>query len=252
MRYASAAPPPRRTTARARSWLDPCDLAVRDHADVRIARWQTARVANEWFRSPAWGPDDQEEFERRLARARATSRGQYLRIKGLALQAAGHIDGARSLWLRVLDAPGYENQRWSALEHLADLAFDDDPALAEALYRQLLVEDPSLNATTPMAEVRLAELLTRKGTPQSLDEAGEFLNSWQAARYSPFPVNHFQWELARARWGEAIGRPDVVRESAEGAIALADRGSPFPRHPGVGVVHVDRDVMKWLKARTKI
>jgi hypothetical protein len=102
-----------------------------------------------------------------------------------------------------------------------------------------------------MAEVRLAELLTRKGTAQSLGEAGEFLDAWQATRHSPFPVNHFQWELARARWGEAIGQPDVVRDSSKRAIALADRDTPFPRHPGVGVVHAERDAIKWLKARAK-
>jgi hypothetical protein len=226
-------------------------LTTRD-ADERLPRWQTASVADEWFKSPAWGPDDQEEFERRLARARAAGRGQYLRIKGLALQAAGHIDGARSLWLRVLDSPGYEFQRWSALEHLADLAFDDEPLHAEALYRQLLVEDPSLNATTQMAEVRLAELLTRKGTEESLVEAGEFLEAWQTKRHSPFPINHFQWELARARWGEAVGRPDVVRDSSKHAIALANEVSPFPRHPGVGLVRTERHVMNWLKARAGI
>jgi hypothetical protein len=216
---------------------------------VRTPGWQTAVVADEWFRSSAWGPDDQAEFERRLARARAAGRGQYLRIKGLALQAAGHIDGARSLWLRVLNAPGYENQRWSALEHLADLAFDDEPLQAEALYRRLLVEDPSLNATTGMAEVRLAELLTRKGTEESLREAGEFLEFWQTSRHSPFPVNHFRWELARARWGEAVGRRDVVRDASRHALALADAGSPFTRHPGVGLVHAEPHVMNWLQTK---
>jgi hypothetical protein len=51
-------------------------------ADEPMPRWQTASVADEWFKSPAWGPDDQEEFERRLARARAAGRWQYLRIRG--------------------------------------------------------------------------------------------------------------------------------------------------------------------------
>lgn len=212
-------------------------------------QWQTAGVADEWFRSRDWEPADQAEFERRLARARRTSRGQYLRIKGLALKDAGHVDEAKSLWLRVLDEPGYEMERWATLEHLADLAFDADPQQAETLYRQLLAEDPSLNATTQMAEVRLAELLTRKGTAESLGEAGELLDAWQRDRSSPFPVNHFHWELARARWGEAVSRPDVVRDSATQALAFASAESPFPRHPGVGVVHAEPDVLEWLRAR---
>jgi tetratricopeptide (TPR) repeat protein len=213
--------------------------------------WQTAGVADEWFRSPDWEPADQAEFERRLGRARRAGRGQYLRIKGLALCAAGHIDGARSLWLRVLDDPGYEIERWATLEHLADLAFDDDPEQAEKLYRQLLSEDPSLNATTQMAEVRLAELLTRDGTVESLREAGELLDAWQSNRKSPFPINHFRRELARARWGEAIGKPDVVRDSARHALAFTDAKSPFPRHPDAGVVHAEPNELNWLRARTQ-
>jgi hypothetical protein len=223
-------------------------LSARGDADVRESSGRLRIVADEWFRSPAWGPKDREDFERRLARARATNRGQYLRIKGLALNEAGHADGARSLWLRVVADPGYEIQRWSALEHLADLAFEDDPHEAERLYRQLLAEDPTLNATTQMAEVRLAVLLTREGTARSLREAEEFLEAWRANRHSPFPVNHFQWELARARWGEATGRADVTQDAARQAIALAGRGSPFPRDPGAGVVHPDPNIMSWLQA----
>lgn len=91
-------------------------------------------MADEWFRSREWEADDQAEFERRLGRARRAGRGQYLRIKGLALKDAGHVDAARSLWLRVLDDPGYEIERWAALEHLADLAFEDNPEHTESLY----------------------------------------------------------------------------------------------------------------------
>jgi hypothetical protein len=151
----------------------------------------------------------------------------------------------------VLEQPSYENQGWSALEHLADLAFENDPQEAEALYRRLLVEDPSLNATTQMAEVRLAELLTRDGSPESLREAGELLDAWQTTRHSPFPANHFQWELARARWGEAVGRPDVTREAARRALTFASAASPFSRHPGVGQVRAEPLVIKWLEARAE-
>lgn len=206
-------------------------------------------MAEEWFRSPTWGPDGEAEFERHLARARRTSRGQYLRIKGLALREAGYVAEARSLWLRVLDDPGYESETWSALEHLGDLAFDDNPEESEFWYRRLLTENPTLNATTQLAEVRLAELLTRKGTTQALNEAGEMLTAWQENRHSPFPHAHFQWEVARARWGEAVGRPDVVRDSAKRAVELSHAGSPFSRHPGAGVVRADPGLLNWLHTK---
>ncbi len=206
-------------------------------------------MADGWFRSPAWDPDDQAEFEKRLGRARKTSRAQYLRIKGLALNSAGHVEGARSLWLRVLEDPEASMQRWPTLEHLGDLDFDTDPAAAESRYRQLLAEDPSLNGTTQMAEVRLAELLIRRATEASMAEAWDLLEAWRTERRSPFPVNHFTWELARARWGEVAGRSDITRSAARHAIALSEAGSPFPRHPGVGVVKTDPGLMKWLRAR---
>lgn len=205
-------------------------------------------MANEWFRSPLWGTDDRAEFERRLARARRTSRAQYLRIKGLALQSAGMRDGARELWIRVLEHPDASIDRWAALEHLGDLDFETDPGEAESRYRQLLEEDPSLNATSGMAEVRLAELLIRKRAEASMAEAWKLLESWRTDRHSPFPVSHFQWALARARWGIAAGRADITQKAAAEALSLAGAGSPFPRHPGVGVVHADPDLVAWLAA----
>ena len=60
----------------------------------------------EWFRSGDWSPEAQEDFEARLKRARSHSRPQYLRIKGLALQQAGEVAGARQMWNRVLDSMG--------------------------------------------------------------------------------------------------------------------------------------------------
>lgn len=100
-----------------------------------------------------------------------------------------------------------------------------------------------------MAEVRLAELLTRKNTYESLREAGELLDAWQTTRRSPFPVNHFQWEVARVRWGEAIGRPEVARDSAKQALVFAEAESPFPRHPGAGIVRADPDLLNWLRRK---
>lgn len=205
-------------------------------------------MPDDWFRSPDWDADAQAEFERRLGRARPWSRPQYLRIKGLSLVGAGELAGARALWLRVLEDPDADLDRWHSLEHLGDLDAASDPEAAEGWYRQLLAEDPTLNATSCMAEVRLAALLTRKGTAPALAEAWGLLEAWPSRRM-PFPANHFEWELARARWGEAAGRADVVRGAARHAIELVDARSPFSRHPTIGLVQIDPEVMEWLGAR---
>ena len=208
-------------------------------------------MAVEWFRSDAWEPADQEDFEARLGRARKGNRSQYLRLKGLALEAAGQTEGARALWLRVLDdADASPVQRWPTLEHLGDLDVDDDPQEAEIRYRQLLDEDPTLNATTQMVEVKLAELLTRNATPSALVEASTLLESWHTSRDSPFPANHFRWAVARARWAEAANRPDVMRDSACQALEHSESEAPFAHHPGVGVVAPDQQLLDWLRDRT--
>ena len=61
-------------------------------------------VMHDWFRSPDWSSEAQQDFEQRLRRARAYNRPQFLRIKGLALADAGEAEGARELWLRVLES----------------------------------------------------------------------------------------------------------------------------------------------------
>ena len=144
-------------------------------------------VSEEWFRTGDWDDEARADFERRLGRARAYNRAQYLRIKGLALEAAGELMGARELWNRVLldDGEFAELQGYPTLEHLADSYAEEDPALAEQYYRRLLAENSSLNATTATQHIKLAELLLRRGRPEDLDEAEALLTDWvEAARVS--------------------------------------------------------------------
>ena len=75
-------------------------------------------MADEAFRSPDWREEARGDFEQRLRRARPYNRAQYLRINGLALSEVGEVQGARQLWLRVLegtDDPG-RAQHAGALE----------------------------------------------------------------------------------------------------------------------------------------
>jgi len=77
---------------------------------------------DDWFRSPAWQPNDQAEFEQRLARARSANRPQYLRIKALALRDVGNVDAARDLHSRVAgEAAAPASEVAFAHEALGDL-----------------------------------------------------------------------------------------------------------------------------------
>ncbi len=210
-------------------------------------------VAAEWFRSGEWSEEARADFEQRLGRARTHNRAQYLRIKGLALEAAGEVAGARELWTRVLQDDGEFAglQGFPTLEHLGDSYAEEDLALAEHYYRRLLSKNPSLNATTATQHIKLAELLVRRGRRENLDEAAELLTTWVEAAQSPFPDSHFRWNLAVIHLAEARHDRDSAREAAQRALDLAGRGPVFPRHKTVGVVATDRVTLARLRNLAK-
>lgn len=205
-------------------------------------------MPHEWFRTPAWSPSDQEDFERRLARARSWNRAQYLNIKGLALRSAGHRDDAQALWQRGLDCAECELEKASILENMADAAQEDDPALAEALLRRLLSEYPELNGTTGMAQVALAELLIEASSESGLEEASQLLDAWWVNDESPFPANHFRFHVARVRWAVAVGDHVAARNSAREAVRQTGSLAPFASHPDVGLVATDPPELEWLES----
>lgn len=205
-------------------------------------------MPDEWFRTPAWSPSDQEDFERRLARARAWNRAQYLNIKGLALRDADHREDAQALWQRGLDCAEFDIEKASILENMAEAAQEDDPALAEALLRRLLAEFPDLNGTTGMAQVALAELLVQVNSESDLEEASQLLDAWWGASESPFPVNRYRFYVTRVRLAAAIGDHVAARASARRALRQVGNPAPFPSHPDVGLVTADPEELAWLKS----
>jgi tetratricopeptide (TPR) repeat protein len=206
-------------------------------------------MTDEWFRTRDWSPESQVDFERRLLRARPYNRPQYLRIKGLALNAAGDVDGARALWQRVVDEGGVSwVEEASATEHLADSYRLDSPELAARLYRRVSELSPTLSGTSGTHHIKLAQLLLDIGAPDALPEVGELLRWWVENARMPFPDAHFSWNIAYVNWALALGDKESAREGARRALDLAQRGPVFPRHPTVGLVRIDNATMKWLRS----
>jgi tetratricopeptide (TPR) repeat protein len=209
-------------------------------------RQGNVRQKTDWFRSASWDAQAQEDFERRLARARPTSRPQYLRIKGLALVSSGEHRGARGLFQRVIQDDGGSIQSRMALEHLGDLARKTgDRKAAEGAYRELLGRWPDLNATSGMVEVSLAELLLDSSPPQ-VSEAMALLDSAIKRRTLVFNSQLFRWHIALIRADEALGETSAAKRAARTALSLLDRGSQFSRHAGVGVATADSETLSWL------
>jgi hypothetical protein len=201
----------------------------------------------EWYRSTEWSLDEQERFELKLRRARPENRGEYLRIKGLALESAGLIAAARALYVRAaVEAGRDEFTQSAALEHLADSLFDDDPAESERLLRKIIAVNPSLNGTSHMEEVHLAELLIRRGTAEGLAESLELLDSWDARGEGDFPAQLFEAAVARARWNDVAGETVAAAEWAGRALELAEAESPLTETPGLAVQDPDDVLVAWL------
>jgi hypothetical protein len=206
---------------------------------------------DDWYRGPEWSAEDQEAFERRLKRARDWNRGEYLRIKGLALYHAGEVSGARTLWGRIIDEPAYRFDHPFALELSGDSWRDEDPELAEQFYRRLLSEFPDLNSTTGTVEVSLAELLVARTDDRSLIEAQALLDAYLQRledEEGPYwPNVMFRLEMARLRIAESRRDSEATQVAAKAALKWAHEGSPFDRHPDIGIVHPDEQTLERLQ-----
>lgn len=210
-------------------------------------------MVDDWFRSPEWDDAAHADFEAHLARARANNRQQYLRIKGVSLRAAGHLDAARELLERAADHPiGYSAETVAAWESLADMAVERrDWASAEQLYRRILAEQPSLSGTTGSVEISLAEVLLASGRTEDRDEALTLLNSWIGRNGLKFDSQLFRWHLDLIQIAEATGDTETVRRAAGTALTLTERGPQLPRHPDVGLVQTDAATVERLRELAK-
>jgi len=210
-------------------------------------------VTDEWYRDPHWNKAVEEEFERRLARARADNRPQYLRIKGLALLEKGgekERAAARGLFRRVIedyDDPLNNFDFLVARETLAELD-EADGALdeAEAQYRAALQlsSEGNVRGDAPLA---LAELLIRRGDEEKLAEAGAVLDSVDESDLT-FKIQRFRYSACRARLAAISGETEEAAAYATAALREASTTDPdFPRHSDIGHVHARESVLREMR-----
>lgn len=145
----------------------------------------------EWYRTSDWDEAAQEDFEKRLRRARS-SRPQYLRIKALALQEAGLPHEAETLIRRLLaEHPDDDFERPFALELLGDLVREQGRlGEAEANYREALEDEHQPGGRTGLVPVSLTEVLTDTGRREeawallhSADAQNEVLETFHHSRF---------------------------------------------------------------------
>lgn len=200
--------------------------------------------SDEWYRSAEWDVVAREAFEARLRRARDYNRPQYLKIKGLALLAAGQAVDGVALLHRVLDEyPDALDAAYCA-ETLADhhLA-NGDAREAEVHYRRALTLRPDQNGTSGEVHIGLAEALTAQ---QRYDDA---LHALELAPVTDLTLNHAacRWNAALADAASGRGEVQVARDAARRALALLDERDQFSRHPGVGRAALSDDQRRRLQ-----
>ena len=204
----------------------------------------------DWAHEPRYDDAALEQFEERLRRARPDSRPGYLRVKGATL--LDHDDPAAILIAirllhratesdHFLEVPWAHELLGQAYRKMGDLD------AAEHHYRQCMAAaDEHRNGTTKVTELFLAEVLIQKDDPGHLAEAEELLSSNDLTQSLLWNSHIFRYYVAQANLAHRQGRDP--RDWAAIALELAgDRRPQLPRHPTVGVVHSDPDVIGELR-----
>lgn len=211
----------------------------------------------DWFRSETWSSEIAAEFERRLGRARAFNRPQYLRIQATHLlesSSATNREVGRDLLRRVTAGYADDLQTKMATEQLGvSLANDGRFGEAERALREtirLCGESPNgRSGTTGTPELALAELILASGDSSRLPEVADLLRAVEPeVRQQSFMRNVvFRFLLASARLAFLMHEPRA-RDLARNALEIAAETAPaLPRHPTVGRVEAPDDDLEELK-----
>jgi tetratricopeptide (TPR) repeat protein len=210
--------------------------------------------ADDWYRGTDWSAETQELFEAKLARARQTSRAQYLRIKGVGLTAAADAatrSAGRDLLRRVVtEYPSDALQaNWAHGDLAASLMQANEVEEAAEHYSAALTSD----RPEPSAAVGLAEVIVLARWARRYEQALALLIGVgsEDAR-APFPATRFRWNLVAARLCDRLGKRDDARELAAIALRCLDQTqSPFPRHRSIGLATADARTRRELEQLAK-
>lgn len=206
-------------------------------------------MADEWYRSRTWNPD---EFERRLSRARPYSRPQYVRIQGLTLLESGGRENRRAaieLFERLMAWPDADFEANIAPEYLADAyAADGQHERAADLYAEAVARQAAKPNVRGLAPFRLADVVLRY---RLTDRYRPTLNLFTCPDFDWGGMNWHRFERAKAiaLLADRLDEPDLAREAASEAVRLAESETApeFPRHPTVGLIGADEKTLTTLK-----
>jgi tetratricopeptide (TPR) repeat protein len=196
---------------------------------------------SDWFRNTDWSAQIEEEFFRKLDRARS-QKSQYLRIQASTLR-----ERRPEVALALLDqyfgrgehfdlAQGYLDQ---AHAYLALGNFE----MAEKAYEKVLQREQDYPQLQTRAGFEFPLFVAVQKSSDQYERVLELIKTYESKIV--FPVDRFENHAAHALISADLGRVEEARELALLAIAAAETMvSAFPRHPGIGLVGAQHDDLK--------
>ena len=191
---------------------------------------------SDWYRRSDWNEEIAAEFEARLARARSSSRAQYLSLQGYAL-IARHPDVAEQLLERSVEA-GDESElpRAACYLALARLGQDDVDGALAAYDRAIEAErmNPAFRSTAAVDQALLVGLLRKS------ERYLEALDRLAIAGVGPLGSVEFEVAAAEALIRAEQGDIEPARAMARQALSLMDGELPDAAWGGVSLREVKR------------
>jgi hypothetical protein len=189
---------------------------------------------------PKSDPEAMAEFERRLAKARPTSRAQYLRVKAATLlERRTPVATSVAIGLLTRVVTEYDNRLEVPFSHeLLGQAYRrvGDLEAAERHFRACIdTRYENKSGTTHVTELSLAEVLLDQGRTT---EAGDLLALEELPRELGWNSQIFRFVVACARYEAMIGG-DPTPWAKRALDLAADRTPQLSRHPEVGLVETD-------------
>ena len=201
----------------------------------------------DWFRLKSWTQTNEEEFFKKLNRARKDGRAQYLKIQAIELvqtEEEALLKVAESLLNKMLTEYPEDNfNKGSALSTLGDIyKLRENYQKAKEYYKQALDFEKVYPNVITQAYLDYSELVVKTGETTSFDEVEQILLERQPSLM--FQIEKYKVNSLLSIINKHKNRHDEAKRFAELAEQSANAETSGLRyHQYLGVV-IERDT--WL------
>jgi tetratricopeptide (TPR) repeat protein len=220
--------------------------------DVPDSKYIETIIMADWFRRKSWTRTDEEEFFKKLNRARKDGRAQYLKIQAIELVQTGDkglLEIAEDLLNKMLtEFPDDNSNKGSALHTLGTIyKLRENNQIAKEYYKQALDFEKVYPNHITQAYLDYSELVVKTGETTSFDEVEQILLERQPGL--TFQIEKYKVNSLLSIINRHKNRHEEANRFAELAEQCANaKTSGLRYHKNLGVVK-DRD--SWLDKHVK-